>query len=78
MTADSGNPAHSRLQAPTGFFSEPDIAGLPGATAFFNSWRFRMRRASFCFRTRLNRDLSPLTPDIIDSCRSNRSGNDDA
>jgi hypothetical protein len=34
----------------------------------FNSSRFRLRRAIFCFRSRWNLLLSPLIPDIIRSC----------
>lgn len=57
-------------QAPTGFFCELDTAGLPCAAVSFSSLRFRMRRASFCLRMRLNLDLSPLARDIKNSCRS--------
>ena len=68
-------PHRRRVHATTGFGSAPVtnfFAGLLCDVAFVSSWRFRMRRASFCLRIRLNRDLSPLTPDIIDSCHSSR------
>ena len=37
-----------------------------------NSW-VRFRRAIFCFRFRLNLDLSSLSADIINSCHWDRS-----
>ena len=52
------------------FGSGPDgAATVPDCVAaFFKSFRYRTRRAIFCFRTRLNRDLSPLIPDMMNSC----------
>jgi hypothetical protein len=58
------------VQAPTGFFCELDIVGLPCASAFLRSLRLRIRRASFCLRMRLNLDLSPLARDMMNSCHS--------
>jgi hypothetical protein len=39
---------------------------------FFSISRVRIRFAAFCFRTRLNRDLSPLILDMVHSCHSGR------
>jgi hypothetical protein len=64
-------------QATVGFFSEADAfaAVFAGGAVWLNNSRFRILRASFCFRTRLNLDLSPFTPDMMDSCHSGRFAN---
>jgi len=39
------------------------------AVPLFNNSRVRCRRAIFCLRSRWNLDLSPLRPDILNSCK---------
>jgi hypothetical protein len=49
-----------------------DATGLACTSAFFNSLRFLIRFAAFCFRIRLYLDLSPFTLDMLRSCHSGR------
>src|SRR5579862_3916147 len=61
------HPCAQRTQAFDDVLSDVDSAGLPCDAAALYILRFRMRRANFCLRIRLNRDLSPLIPDISTS-----------